>query len=93
MERQKLNSKILASVGYDPITRDLEVEFRARKDEDKRRVYRYHAVPAERYAEMMAAESFGSFFLDRIKPNYDCTRIEEKDAKKEEGSPTPPTAA
>ena len=93
MERTKLNSKILASVGYDPVARDIEVEFRARKDEDKRRVYRYHAIPAERFAEMMASDSIGSFFLTRIKPNYNCTRIEEKDAKKEEASQTPPEAA
>jgi len=92
MERQKLRSKSLASVGYDTATKELEVEFRARKEEDNRRVYRYHAVPAEKYAEMMVAESIGSFFLTMIKPNYKCVRIEENDGKKEEGSQTPPAA-
>jgi KTSC domain-containing protein len=90
MERQKLSSKILASIGYDPATKDLEVEFRARKEEDNRRVYRYHAVPAEKVTEMMASESKGSYFLKMIRPNYQCTRIEETHGKKEEGSQIPP---
>lgn len=78
MKRHQISSKILAAVGYDPITKDLEVEFRARKEEDKRRVYRYHDVPAEKVTEMMASESKGSYFLTMIKPNFKCTRIEEK---------------
>jgi hypothetical protein len=93
MQRHKISSKILAAVGYDAATRDLEVEFRARKEEDKRRVYRYHAVPAEKVTEMMASESKGSYFLVHIKPNYKCTRIEENDGKKDAGSQTPPAAA
>lgn len=90
MQRHNISSKILASVGYDPVTRDLEVEFRARKEEDKRRVYRYHAVPAEKVTAMMASESKGSYFLINIKPNYKCTRIEEKQDANGGVRPEPP---
>lgn len=77
MERQIIKSKLLRSVGYDATKQDLAVEFLRRESEEKRRVYVYHAVPAEKYSEMMGSESIGSFFLTMIKPNYKFTLQEE----------------
>lgn len=78
MLRAQVKSSLLKSVGYDPEKRILEVEFLARKEEQKRRVYQYHDVPGNRWAEMMADKSIGGYFLAKIKPDYKCTRIEEE---------------
>lgn len=81
------------SYGYDPATLTLEVEFLAKKEEDKRKVYRYCPVPAAKFAEFEAADSLGSHFLKFIKPNYSCTKVEEKNEAQSEKEPTPPAAA
>ena len=56
MERVQVNSTQLSSVGYDPATLTLEVEFR------KGGVYRYGGVFPETHEQLMAAESIGTFF-------------------------------
>lgn len=57
-------SSSIASVGYSPQSRTLEIEFRngAR--------YRYFDVPSEAYKEMLAAESKGRFFHRAIRLSY-----------------------
>jgi len=64
MERTHLDSSSLASVGYDPRSRTLEVEFRIG------RVYRYFDVPPARYRGLLDAESAGRFLNTRIKGVY-----------------------
>lgn len=61
MIRVPVQSSDLASVGYDPVTRILEVEF------VKTGVYSYLSVPPEVYAELMAAPSKGRYFNLAIK--------------------------
>jgi hypothetical protein len=56
MRRAAVDSTSIASIGYDPRRRELEVEFRESGD-----VYRYLDVSAGEYAEFMAAESKGSY--------------------------------
>lgn len=78
MQRTKVKSSLLASVGYDPATQVLEVEFLARQKEPTRRIYQYAGVTPEQFKEMVSDKSLGGYFLARIKPNHQCTRIEEK---------------
>jgi hypothetical protein len=55
MRRTPVESTSIASIGYDPRRRELEIEFRERGD-----VYRYSDVAAEEHAELPAAESKGT---------------------------------
>ncbi len=63
MRRQKVNSTSLESVGFDPATNELEIQFRAGG------VYRY-TVPRRIYRELMEAGSLGAFFARRIRHAY-----------------------
>jgi len=64
MERQRVSSSNIASVGYDPTTLTLEVEFRSAS------VYQYFGVPDHTYQALMRAASKGSYFKDYIKDRY-----------------------
>jgi hypothetical protein len=55
---------MLRSVGYDPATAVLELEFR------NGRLYRYGEVGEETYRGLMAAASKGRYFLDHIDDLY-----------------------
>ena len=62
MRRKLVRSTSIASIGYLPAKRELEIEFRDSGD-----VYRYFDVPGEEYAAFMAAESKGTYLNDVIK--------------------------
>jgi hypothetical protein len=64
MRRAPIDSTSLKSVGYEPATRTLEVEFRSG------RVYRYFGVPPRRYRALLDAESAGRFLNREIKGVY-----------------------
>ena len=64
MRRVPVDSSVIATVGYDPDDRILEVEFRTG------RLYHYFDVPASRYAALMAAESIGHYFNVAIRDKY-----------------------
>ena len=51
-----MDSESIASIGYAPQWRALEIEFRESGD-----VYRYFGVSAEEHAEFMAAPSKGTY--------------------------------
>jgi hypothetical protein len=53
MIRTPVKSSSLKSVGYDPATKALEIEFASGQ------VYRYADVPAESFADLMSAASIG----------------------------------
>jgi hypothetical protein len=63
MRRNPVRSTSIASIGYLPKARELEIKFRASGD-----VYRYFDVPAEEYAAFMAAESKGTYLNQVFKP-------------------------
>ncbi len=63
MRRVTVESTSIASIGYDRQRRELEIEFRDTGD-----VYRYFAVSAGEYADLMAAESKGTYFNQVFKP-------------------------
>ena len=58
-----MDSTSIASIGYDPRRRELEIEFRDSGD-----VYRYFDVFAAEQAEFMAAESKGTYLNQVFKP-------------------------
>ncbi|HWA89798.1 MAG TPA: KTSC domain-containing protein [Rhizomicrobium sp.] len=69
MERQSVSSSNLASVGYDPGSETLEVEF------NNGRVYQYYNVPQFMYDRLMEAGSMGKFFNAEIKNAYAGSQI------------------
>ncbi len=63
MKRAPVSSRTIASIGYDPRSRQLEIEFRG-----GRGVYRYLDVPSDVYHAFMAAESKGAYLNQVLKP-------------------------
>ncbi|GAA2009829.1 KTSC domain-containing protein [Nakamurella flavida] len=63
MRRIPVSSNALRSVGFDPATNELELEF------TEGGIYRY-SVPARVHRELMAADSLGRYFLRSIRPRY-----------------------
>lgn len=61
MTHTPVTSSQLVSVGYDAATETLEIKFK------NGHVYQYQNVPAKMHAELMAAESIGSYFIKHIK--------------------------
>jgi hypothetical protein len=69
MRREAWESSSLRSVGYDPATAVLEVEFVGGA------VYRYFAVPLETYRAFAEASSKGTFLNVVIKPEHRYRRV------------------
>jgi KTSC domain len=63
MRRFPVRSTSIASIGYSPAERELEIKFRESGD-----VYRYFDVPNEEYEAFMAAESKGTYLNQVFKP-------------------------
>lgn len=68
MERTPIDSSVLASVGYDPQARVLEIEMRNGS------VYQYYEVPPEIHSGLMEAVPYGRYFNQQVK-KYRCKRI------------------
>lgn len=64
MERQPVSSSNLVSVGYDPNSETLEIEFKNVS------IYRYLNVPSFEHERLMAAGSHGVYFNANIKDRY-----------------------
>lgn len=76
MNRQQVSSSNIASVGYDPASSTLEVEFH--NHQDRRRsgpVYQYYGVPAEVHQRMMRSESVGRYFKNQIERVYPYAKV------------------
>jgi hypothetical protein len=69
MERKRVNSSKLRSVGYDEKTRVLEVEM------SNGQVYQYTGVYPEVYRRFMGAPNPTSFFDDKIAEEYSSKRV------------------
>lgn len=61
MQRQQVVSTSISSIGYDPASRVLEIEF------TNGAVYEYFAVPADLHAGLLVASSHGQYFDRFIK--------------------------
>jgi hypothetical protein len=64
MEMVPVESSQLAAVGFDPATRELQIEFK------RGTLYRFPGVPPDVHAGLMAAASKGRFFYYRIRWSY-----------------------
>ncbi|MDA2939146.1 KTSC domain-containing protein [Acidobacteria bacterium AH-259-A15] len=69
MNRTPVDSSNIASIGYDPQTLTLELEFTSG------RVYQYFDVPSTTHEQLMQAESKGKFFNAQIKGIYRYARL------------------
>ena len=70
MIRQPVSSSNISSIGYDPESRTLEIEFHSGG------IYQYFNVPESIYNALMSASSHGSYFHRHIKDQYQWTKIE-----------------
>ena len=69
MMRTPVASSALASIGYDPRTLTLEVEF------TNGSVHQYFDVPDTEQRNLLAAESIGAYFNRFIRDNYRSTPL------------------
>ncbi len=69
MQRVPVSSSNLRSIGYDPITYTLEIEFHSGG------IYQYTNVPQTIYQQLMAAPSLGKYFHANIRNMYPYIRI------------------
>lgn len=69
MERKRVSSSKIRSVGYDERSQRLEVEFA------NGTVLQYSGVSPEVHRRFMAAPNPGSFFEDRIAEEYSSKRV------------------
>lgn len=64
MDRKPVASAALASVGYDPDTGELEVEFRTG------RIYRYSGVPSAMHEWLLRTRNKGVFVAHHLSGRY-----------------------
>jgi hypothetical protein len=69
VERKRVNSSKLRSVGYDEVARTLEVEM------SNGQVFQYSGVYPEVYRRFMAAPNPTSFFDDKIAEEYTARKV------------------
>lgn len=69
MERESVSSGSLKSIGYDPESQTLEVEFQDGG------IFRYAAVPEFLYRGLMLAKSKGAFFNTRLHGRFQFERV------------------
>lgn len=64
MRRERVVSEAVESIGYEPATETLEVQFVGGA------VYRYYAVPVAAYEALMTASSLGAHVNACIRDQY-----------------------
>jgi hypothetical protein len=69
MEREPVTSSTIVSIGYDPTSETLEVEFKHGG------VYQYYNVPAAIHQQFMESGSKGQFLHANIKNAYPYSRV------------------
>lgn len=69
MDRKKVSSGSIRSVGYDERSRLLEVEF------SDGRITQYSGVSAEVHRRLMNAPSMVSYFRDNIEESFTAKRV------------------
>ena len=80
MERVRVESDAMKSVGYDADRRVLEIEFSSGE------IYQYFDVPPHLHAGLMTADSHGQFFAEHIRnAGFDYEHVDEDE-------PPPPRA-
>ena len=69
MDRKKVSSSSIRSIGYDERNRVLEVEF------SDGRVNQYSGVSAEVHRRLMSAPSIVSYFRDNVEEAFTAKRL------------------
>lgn len=69
MRRSPVSSTAITSVGYDPGTAVMEIEFTSGD------VHRYFAVPPSVHRALVEAESVGRFFAAHVRHVYPSERV------------------
>jgi hypothetical protein len=69
MERTPVSSSNIRSIGYDPDSSTLEIEF------NDGTVYQYAGVPQDEFEGLMGAGSHGTYFNANIKKRYSYTKV------------------
>jgi hypothetical protein len=69
MDRKRVSGSQIRSVGYEPSSQTLEIEFASGS------LVQYTRVSAEIHRRLMASPSPGSFFQDRIEDEFTARRI------------------
>jgi len=69
MERKKVSSSQIRSVGYEAGVQTLEVEM------TDGTIWQYSKVPSEVYRRLMAAPTIASYYRDNIEEDYSRKRI------------------
>lgn len=72
LDRKRVKSSVIESIGYDANTRVLEVKFHTG------RIYQYFMVPAHLHYDLLNADSIGEFFNREIRPNHQYNEVFEK---------------
>jgi hypothetical protein len=62
IRRDPVDSSVIATMGYDPLAKLLDIEFKESGD-----LYRYFDVPASEYQAFMEAPSKGIYFNTEFK--------------------------
>jgi len=70
MDRKPVNSTMIASIGYDPDSGTLEIEFRKGGQ-----IWQYFDFPAHAWSEFEYADSLGKYFLANIKNSFRAARV------------------
>lgn len=70
MDRDTVNSSMIASIGYDQTSGTVEVEFRSNGQ-----VWQYYDVPEITYNEVRSAGSLGKAFNAMIKKHFREARV------------------
>ncbi len=70
MDRHPVSSSSIISVGYDPISETLEVEFA-----QSGKVYEYYNVQPFMYERMIESHSIGGFFNSEIRNSYSFSQV------------------
>jgi len=86
IERKVVDSTSLVSMGYDPESKTLEIEF------PKAAVYRYHDVSAEQFRALAEAPSIGTHFASYVRGKFPWFRIDNETGK-EISTTTAPASA
>lgn len=69
MDRKRVNSSAIRSVGYDERDRILEIEF------SDGRITQYSGVSAELHRRLVSAPSIVSYFRDNIEESFTAKRV------------------
>lgn len=69
MNRQRVSSSSIRSIGYDPENKILEIELRGGG------IYQYFQVAAGEHESLLSAESIGRYYAKIIKVAYKFRRV------------------